>query len=353
MSRRHSLPQALSCALFTALLCVLLSVPVYGADNRDNKADDEATKNLGNAPKKIPTPKIHIRSEGSKQYPQFSEGIDYDPRSPDVPDELKELIDLIGPWYPMLRELLWTDEQLSTDEIIYIYLRDKPNKENRGEKALNKEHFDPLAITTPNNELIIYDRYLKKIREGAEGLYSGKAVSGGVIIHELTHMIQARFRVHDRRPRWVSEALAEYHRFSLFEAYVLESFLKRTREDMVDNVIQDRFTARMCKRSFNCPTFLNSGYKFHYQPIHAAGMLVMIEHDHQGIVKKLHRELFNSVAKGYDFFDKEINDFFLRETKKDLEKHWCEYIALVRGKTKQEACEFCSPEESWSYGFFW
>ncbi|WP_230460575.1 hypothetical protein [Sansalvadorimonas verongulae] len=303
-------------------------------------------ENTGHAPRTIPIPDIVFRSVDSKVYPEFPQGMTYDLQSLHIPYELKNMMDLIREWYPRLREMLWTDEELSTDTIIHIEFRERDGNQ--------PEHKGAIARITRNNELIIYDRYLKKIKASAAD--SEQKISGGGLIHELTHMIQARFRVHDRRPRWMSEALADYFRYSVFEAYVFDKFLAKTRKEMINHVIQDQFKASTCNmsgRDFTCADFEHRGYSFYKKPIHAAGMLVMMEHRHPGLVKKIHRKLFDSVVNKYDFFDKEISDFLLVETGKDLEKNWCEYIALVDGKSEEEATLHCYPEDSWFYGLFW
>ncbi|WP_281647662.1 hypothetical protein [Parendozoicomonas sp. Alg238-R29] len=241
-----------------------------------------------------------------------------------------DLIEFIREWYPRLREQLWTDETLKTDAKIDIFLR-------------HKDENDPeaLAHTTSTDSLIIYDGYLKGL----------KHKSGGLIIHELTHLLQSRYRQEGfRRPIWISEALADYQRFTSFEAFTFEMYLKRTSEAIKHKNIEKHFIDKTCvvyDEDNPCPTFWEEGYSYSYQPIHTAGMLVMIEHRFPGTVKKIHRRMHDSVKDSFDFFNKEFSDYLYSETGKGLQQNWCEYLAYVDNKTEEEVLQDCLPKVGW------
>ena len=291
-------------------------------------------------PTEIPIPDIHIQVIDTKVYSQLKRGAVYTLNSSSLPAELDDVLALTQEWYPRLREMLWTKESLATDSVIHVYLRDE-----------DPEGKNAVARVTVDNTLVIYDRYLKQIRAGAAD--PQKAVSGGVIIHELTHLLQAKYRNDRRHPRWLIEALADYYRFSVFESYTIHTFLKHTQDAKKTGNIEVHFKALFCRLQGDntpCQTFQNEGYLYHHQPIHAAGMLVMIEHRFPGLTKKIHRKLFETNS----FFDNDMEDFLYAETGKGLQQSWCEYMALVDGKSEETAaisCAYRLPDRH--QGWFW
>ena len=248
-------------------------------------------------------------------------------------------------WYPRLRGMLWTPEKLPTDDTLVLEYRENPAKGT------------VFAYAVKPNKIIIYDRYTE----------TGDKATGGLIIHEMVHLLQNSYR--NDRASWMSEALADYFRYAVFDAISFEKFLKITRESLkipknspihgyysdehledslplaklpIEHVdISEKFRRMECPdcRAESYTGFLERGYQYYHDPVHAAGMLVMIEHYYYpGFVYQLHRKLFESVQQNQPFTNVELSALLMNLTNKTLDELWCEYMARVN-KTSISRCE--------------
>lgn len=120
----------------------------------------------------------------------------------------------------------------------------------------------------------------------------------GLLIHEMVHVIQ---RYPQKEPEWVTEGIADYIRWAIYEG--------------------------KSQADFPVPRSAD-GYKQGYQP--AAGFLLWLETNQApGIVRRLNTAMRNSTYSA---------EIFTQLTGKDLDSLWAEY-AKARQRTEPGATE--------------
>ena len=254
----------------------------------------------------------------------------------------KALKKVVREWYPRLRLMLWTPGEIPSDKKFTL-------------KYKNISDTNPDAFAQADDDSIhIYDVYTQR----------DSNASGGLLIHEMVHMLQKPYRL--SLSRWFSESIADYFRYSVYESWPLEKFLRITREamnhfdgeppkDRLDEHGNLKKSIEELQARVNCTEFITDpcnrfrkeGFMYTKDPVHAAGMFVMIDQLYSpGFVYQLHRKLFESTqSEDKKFYNTHASAFMQKLTGKSLSSLWCEYMALVEKRDVTEAC----PSDGWSW----
>ncbi len=174
---------------------------------------------------------------------------------------------LMQDWYPRITNLLSSPSATSPSEI-----------------SLKLKQSEKGIAATSGTKIVVFSSWIEKHPEDF-----------GVVIHELTHVIQ---QYPSKNPGWVTEGIADYIRWAIYEGKPLRFFPVPKGDD---------------------------GYKKGYQV--AAGFFLWLEtYEAPGIVRRLNTAMRNS--------EFEIS-LFKKLTGDDIDTLWKRY-ATERHQTKQD-----------------
>ena len=184
------------------------------------------------------------------------------------------------------------------------------------------------------NELYLYDHFLDTPLSRRDT---------GLLYHELTHFMQAPYR--DSSPSWMVEGMADFTRFHLHDRRTLHDFFLLTQKDLAGlkqrvaeqekKVAQGDLSLTGLLHEFGkqVQDFAAKGYQNHLNPIHAAGLLTLIETEYlkktgsdKNIAQHLHEQLQRAYTLGQDFHDFDFSVFLVGLVDTPLDSLWCEYV---------------------------
>ena len=332
MMKYSGLPTLAELCLIALFTGMLVSAPI-----RAGECDPEP-ENVINA--HVIKPKVIVKNIDSLEAPYI--------------DDLNEDIsDFIQDFYPQLRQQLSlpTPHPLPSDSVICVFLHHLPMGDT-GNGSDNKQAANARVKAHGDKNIIrIYDSFLRLRR------YRSDIFHWGLLTHEMTHLLQNPYTV--QMSRWIQEGMADYVMHNTFLSQTLKWFLDRTAktlkkmdsesEPFAENSFTTSYRRTICPYNLQgCRGFRQDGYRMHSEPVHTAGLMVMIDKLYApGFLPMLHSRLYKARVENSSFSDEDVSNYLYHLTDKTLDDLWCEYIVRTEGVDDSDELAARCPANYW------